>query len=267
MKRLLINTLAFCALFSLVVLGVNAQVGINTTNPNGILDVNSSTQGIVLPRVALTATNVALPVQNPQGGNLAPGTVVYNTSTTSTGTNDVNRGIYVWNGTEWYNKFTKKDATIVKQTSFFQPSSTAGYENVPNLTSKTFTPLYSGTYKIEVSVNFGSGYVANNNADDADVAAQEGNFRFTFNGTDYNIPAKANASLNTSGTRYYAIWEQFSVVEYIDLTAGTNYSYNLAFDLFDSPGFENNGASGDGLGYIGIPDHVPCSVEFTYIGN
>ena len=38
-----------------------AQVGINTTSPNGILDINSTSQGVVLPRLALTATTVMAP--------------------------------------------------------------------------------------------------------------------------------------------------------------------------------------------------------------
>ena len=75
-----------------------AQVGINTTTPNGILDINSTTHGFVLPRVALTATNVQAPVTNPQGGAVAIGTLIYNTATTNTGSNDVSPGFYVWDG-------------------------------------------------------------------------------------------------------------------------------------------------------------------------
>lgn len=243
-----------------------AQVGINTTTPNGILDVSSATSGIVLPRVALTATNIASPVLNPQGGSLSVGTVVYNTNTTSTGSNDVYKGIYVWTGSEWFNKFTKKHAELFTQSAFFQPAANAGWQNIPGLDNKSFVAKYTGTYKIEVSVNFGGGY-AKNKSTGTDVAAHEGNFRFLFNGDTETIPAKTSVTRTDTGTQYYAIWEQASIVKYVELVAGSTYTLDLDFDLISNTAIVNNGNSSTGLGYIGIPDHVPCTVEFTYIGD
>jgi trimeric autotransporter adhesin len=78
-----------------------AQVGIGTTTPNGALDVSSTTQGFLLPRVALTASNVAAPVVNPAGGALANGTLVYNTATAGVFPNNVLPGYYYWNGSQW----------------------------------------------------------------------------------------------------------------------------------------------------------------------
>ena len=262
------NALVFLLIFTFVGLcnSMYGQVGINTKTPNGILEVNSAIHGIVLPRIALTATNVAAPVLNPQGGGLAVGTVVYNTNSTATGSDDVYPGVYVWNGIEWLNKFTKKHAAFYTQSSFFQPASNAGYENVPGLNSQTFVANYTGVYKVEISVNFGAGYIVDASAG-CDIGAQEGMFRFTFNGNDYFMPVRTNGTATASGTTYYAIWEQFSIVDYLNLTAGVSYSFDLDFDQFDSPGFVNNGNSGTGKGYIGIPDHVPCSVEFIYIGD
>jgi hypothetical protein len=245
-----------------------AQVGINTTTPHGILDVHGNNQGIVLPRIALTSKTVQAPVLNPQGGNIVPGTVVYNTAITS-GINAVFPGIYVWTGTEWQNKFTKKDIKIYKQPPVgpagFQPASNGGVQNVPGM-NQTFTPKYSGPYKMEVSVNFGGGYVSDSAAS-SDVAAQMGDFDFSINGSHYIIPSKTNCTLLATLTKFYAIWNQTFIIEYLNLNANTAYPFNLSFDMAPAPGFENSGNSGDGLGYIGIPDHVPCSVEFTYIGN
>tara|TARA_R110002124_G_C8974490_1_gene515724 strand:+ start:26131 stop:26880 length:750 start_codon:yes stop_codon:yes gene_type:complete len=241
----------------------NAQsVGINTTTPDGILDVNSNVHGIVLPRIALTSTNVAAPVTNPQGGALAVGTVVYNTVTTSTGSNDVYPGVYVWTGTEWFNKFTKKDAKIFKQTSDLRTASNKGYQDIPNLDSRTFTPKYTGTYRIELSVNFGGGYVQNISSD-SDVLAQQGNFKFTFDGTDYLIPVSCYSANGT--TQYYLIWEQSTTVQYQELTAATAYNFSLSFDQLAATGFVNNGNSSTGQGYIGYD--IPCSIEFVFIGD
>ena len=85
------------ALF-LVFLSGNAQTGIGTTtpSPSAKLEVASSNQGFLPPRIALTATNAASPVTSP-----ATGLLVYNTATTGTAPNNVAPGYYFWNGTAW----------------------------------------------------------------------------------------------------------------------------------------------------------------------
>lgn len=92
-------------LFLIVTLFINlniiAQVGVGTTTPAGALDVSSTTNGFIPPRVALTATNVAAPVVNPQGGALVAGTVVWNTATSGIVPNNVGPGLYFWDGTRW----------------------------------------------------------------------------------------------------------------------------------------------------------------------
>lgn len=93
-KKLLLTTLFLS--FSLF-----AQVGVGTTTPRGALDINSSTSGMIPPRVALTATNVAAPVVNPQGGALIAGTLVWNTNTAGTIPTNVAPGMYYWDGTRW----------------------------------------------------------------------------------------------------------------------------------------------------------------------
>lgn len=75
-----------------------AQTGIGTTTPHASakLEVASSTQGFLPPRVTLTATNAASPVTSP-----ATGLLVYNTATTGTAPNNVAPGYYYWNGSTW----------------------------------------------------------------------------------------------------------------------------------------------------------------------
>lgn len=74
-----------------------AQVGVGTSNPEGALDISSSTNGVVIPRVTLTALGTYAPVVNPSTG-LAPviGTLVWNDGVTLSPA-----GFYYWNGTAW----------------------------------------------------------------------------------------------------------------------------------------------------------------------
>lgn len=88
-------------LLTLATISLNAQVGVGTTTPAGALDINSSTNGLILPRVALTALNVAAPVVNPQGGTLVVGTLVWNTATAGSIPNNVVPGMYYWEGARW----------------------------------------------------------------------------------------------------------------------------------------------------------------------
>jgi hypothetical protein len=78
-----------------------AQTGIGTTTPNASakLEVASSTQGFLPPRVALTATNVFSPIVGTS--NLAAGLLVYNTATAGSTPNNVVPGYYYWNGSIW----------------------------------------------------------------------------------------------------------------------------------------------------------------------
>lgn len=76
------------------------NVGINATGnaPDATagLDVNFSNKGVLIPRVALTATNAAGPITTPTTSLL-----VYNTATAGTAPNNVTPGYYFWTGTAW----------------------------------------------------------------------------------------------------------------------------------------------------------------------
>ena len=117
------------------------NVGVGTTIPRGVLDVTSSVNGIVIPRVALTSLLVQTPIANPQGGSLEISTLVYNTATAGVCPNNVYPGFYYWNGTKW-NRFdvdgenNPKYYTAVGVTPAGIPSI---YTLAPQMTI-TFTP-------------------------------------------------------------------------------------------------------------------------------
>lgn len=89
MKKILLLLFVFYSTF------IVAQVGIGTTTPNGALDIVSTNNGLLIPRVSLSATNVAT-VVTPTTSEL-----VYNTNTSAAGPNQVTPGFYFWNGTLW----------------------------------------------------------------------------------------------------------------------------------------------------------------------
>lgn len=85
----------------LIVLTMKSQnVGINSTGAapaaSAMLDIVSSNQGLLVPRVALTAVNSAGPVTLP-----ATSLLVYNTATAGVSPNNVIPGYYYWDGLQW----------------------------------------------------------------------------------------------------------------------------------------------------------------------
>lgn len=77
-----------------------SQIGVNTTTPEAMLDVSSTNNGFLIPRISLTGNNDVSTVANPNGGSLATSTMVYNTNAT-TGLNGLPIGYCYWNGTQW----------------------------------------------------------------------------------------------------------------------------------------------------------------------
>ncbi|WP_419801414.1 tail fiber domain-containing protein [Mucilaginibacter sp.] len=67
-----------------------------TPDASAGLDVSYTNKGLLMPRVALTATNAAGPITSP-----AISLLVYNTATAGTSPNNVVPGYYYWNGTAW----------------------------------------------------------------------------------------------------------------------------------------------------------------------
>ena len=76
-----------------------SQVGIGTSNPSAALDINSGTNGLLIPNVSLTSRTASSPVVNPNGGGVPlTGTMVWNTATAGIAPNNVTPGYYYWNG-------------------------------------------------------------------------------------------------------------------------------------------------------------------------
>ncbi|WP_194850197.1 hypothetical protein [Nonlabens antarcticus] len=292
-----------CKVFAVVVVlfcspisFINAQVGIGTSTPEGMLDLESSTQGLVYPRVALTKTKIESPVKNPNTGPLVQGTIVYNTSKTKSGSNDVYPGIYAWDGFQWqpqfymeeYEKFTQTggDQRTTIRENLFDPNPNNA-DPIDGLSGVGFIPKYSGFYKIEVKTNFSGGKVADfSNIDEISLATAEGAFFFKLSGAGVDIDPTTGTydykkgwiythsySTNnvTEGTGANAIDNDkvahyASVVYYKYLRFDESYTFTLSNCItIGSEYFVNGGDTGEGQGHIGL--EIPCSVEFTFVGT
>jgi hypothetical protein len=93
----------------------NGNVGVGTNAPNGTakLDISSTTKGVSIPNVALTATNSPSPITKgdntaASAGEIKVGLMVYNTATTGTVPNNVTPGYYYWDGAKWA-RFTESN--------------------------------------------------------------------------------------------------------------------------------------------------------------
>ncbi len=98
MKSNLLHLLLSITLF-LITSTVDAQnIGINNPAPDAsaVLDISSTDKGLLVPRVALSATNLTTPVTAP-----ATGLMVFNTATAGVLPNNVTPGYYFWSGTNW----------------------------------------------------------------------------------------------------------------------------------------------------------------------
>lgn len=166
--------------FTRMTLTNNGNLGIGTTTPNGILDVNANNRGVIIPRVALTATNIAVPVINPNGGVILESTLVYNTASAGTTPNEVVPGFYYWDNTKWVrlgNENKTRYYTAVGTTNSIYTVG-SGPQTIAQMTL-TFTPTNN-----MVVVNFNaSGTVLSNFLQNSIVESAPLNFGLVLNGT------------------------------------------------------------------------------------
>ena len=294
MKKIIGKRLVVALFFCTVIFQpTQGQIGIGTTKPEGTLHLKSNSEGFIIPRVALNAKNIESPVINPNGGNLVEGTIVYNTSKTKLGANDLFPGIYAWSGTQWnpqfkmddYQKFTQSpldQRTIIRQ-NYSTPRPDQA-DNVDGLTNQIFKPKYSGTYKIEVKTNIAAGKINDfTSLDNISLATMEGAFFFKMAGPGVNINPASGTYDYQKGWMYthsysshsqseipaiesYAVPHFQAVVHYVYVLADETYIFNLSNCIITGHDyFVNNGDTGEGQDHIG--HDIPCTIEFTYIGD
>ncbi|PTX61625.1 hypothetical protein C8N46_104268 [Kordia periserrulae] len=113
-----------------------SQIGINTTTvEDGVaLKIESSDEGILIPRVSLTAKNNLSPFTT------APptSTLIYNTQTSGTFPNNVVPGFYYWDGSVWR---PINDTKISKTTKFSNNSTSTNFNTSGGVDIDIFNSL------------------------------------------------------------------------------------------------------------------------------
>ena len=124
------------------------NVGINTTgnspDASAGLDVDFTDKGVLIPRVALTATNSASPITTPTTSLL-----VYNTATAGTKPRDVYPGFYYWDGNGWARLLDDISQKTVLGANFATTSTTFG-----NVTGLNFSVSANKTYRFKFVIYY-----------------------------------------------------------------------------------------------------------------
>ncbi|MFI2744514.1 hypothetical protein ACG2LH_17395 [Zhouia sp. PK063] len=112
----MIKSILFIAMICCATLSF-AQVGIGTTTPDNssILDITSSSKGVLFPRIGITGTTDQTTITSPTKSLL-----IYNTNKVA----DVTPGFYYWDGTKWNRLKTTTEDTSTNDWSLLGNSGT-----------------------------------------------------------------------------------------------------------------------------------------------
>ncbi len=149
----------------------NVGIGTSTPNASAILDISSSSKGVLPPKVVLTGRNgTSSPIASP-----TTGLFVYNTAEAGTASNEVSPGFYFYNGTNW-TRMDPEDwsipvsitigavttaptkGTIVYDKVSYRRTSTTSFEVTYNYSQSAVGAAGSGDYlfRLPGNLTFGS---------------------------------------------------------------------------------------------------------------
>lgn len=251
-----------------------SQVGIGTTTPNAALDIESTNNGLLIPRIALVATNIPS-VLTPTISEL-----VYNTATSGVSPNNVTPGFYYWDGTQWVRVFmnsnnnwstggnigtnpganflgTTDNQDLVIRTNNLENIRVNTNGNVGIGTTSNIARLYLNLPTTDNTTNYG----IYNNFDGTDLGTTYGIRNNNFgsgNGTKYGIYNNVNnegeggrygiynnvymnPSSNASAYGFrnylstYGTATQYGIYNYVTSTTATGVHYGLRNFLYLAP--------------------------------
>ena len=223
-----------------------SQVGIGTSSPDpsSILDIESESSGLLIPRLKLSGINYASPVNNP-----ATGLLVYNTNTER----DVTPGFYFWADSKW-NRISQ--AVNAWNTSGNQNTTDENFLGTTD--SKPLNIRVSdtkiGSFGTSNNISFGTGANAGNrnaiafgdqaNAETSNSIA----FGFVSKSTGENA-VSIGWDATASGSDAYAIGRSSRSQNSNTIAIGRDANANAANALAIGPNSKSSGTNATAIGY------------------
>jgi len=194
-----------------------AQVGIGTptVSSGAILDITSSSKGVLFPRVALSTTKVQAPIT----GTVIPGTLVYNTVSSGSGTNAVTPGFYFWDGGTWRRMSVDGYSLHFDQTGIVVGNGST-FTTITGL-DQTITAPFTGLYQIVVVAVYNARFPGTGGTGNVDTAIAS--VKLEQNGS--KIAESMVPSLSPSALQ--ALPQSVTIVRNVQLTAGIPYTFRV----------------------------------------
>lgn len=129
--------------FFMVIHASSAQVGIGTFDPkdDSVLDIQSTTKGLLIPRVSLTNLSLLSPVTGSVSGS--EGLLVYNKNTVT------GKGFYFWNGVNSWIPMAGSNNKGLKYYSYnITPSNPPNLNNINVLEVVDKNGVYNGNLQV-----------------------------------------------------------------------------------------------------------------------
>ena len=197
-------------------IGATKNIGINQPTPQGALEIFSTTDGLLIPRVALTGgTTSATPLTAPTISEL-----VYNTANVL----DVTSGFYYWNGTIWV-----RLATGVT-TNDWSTTGNAGLSGTTNFMGTTDN----------VDVSFRRNNLASGKIQATNISLGVGALNTASTGTSNSAFGTSSLGANTTGSSNVAVGTSALLV---NTTASNNTAVGASALAANTTG-QNNTAIG-----------------------
>jgi len=270
-KNILLIVMLFVGLTTLTFaqnVGINAAG--NAPNASAMLDVESTTRGLLIPRVSLTAANSNAPI----GAGVATSLLVYNTNTAGAGVTAVSPGYYYWDGARWVALAgpNGRDWALDGNSGTVAGTNFLGTIDAQALAIKTnnidkirIQSDAAGTHRLGIGTNFPTPYPGGNtptllHIHDAETTAND--FAMLQLTTGKNSATNKVGELNFATTTLAATDRRTASIEsFITATTGVpNVSGDLRF-------FTNNSATAtftekmriDPAGVVGIGTTAPAT--------
>lgn len=238
-------------------LGSKAQnVGVNATgatpDASAMLDVSSTTTGILIPRVALTTSTSASPITSPTTSLL-----VYNTATAG----DVTPGFYFWDGTTaaWIRLVSGAPvgSGVTSVTATVPVYSSGGSTPVISLQGTAGTVCYGTGGGSSFTAAGTAGQVLTSNGATAPTWASNQVSQFTNIGSYYtNLPNAAGITMSSGGWGFLTYTPGTSLVSFqAQASLGLGAYYSRAAQTLKNVrvcGWFNNQVATGGIGNITI---------------